>query len=43
MNAKARVRLEGAKASFDGHITLVRADGGWKLIQDATVFSPKTE
>lgn len=41
--AEARVRLDGARARFDGHITLVRTDAGWKLIQDATVFSPKPE
>ncbi|MEM1025800.1 MAG: nuclear transport factor 2 family protein [Myxococcota bacterium] len=41
--AEATVQLDGAKARFEGHMTLVRTPSGWKLIQDATLFSPKAK
>ncbi len=39
--ANVHVRMEGTDATFEGVMTLVQNGGRWKLIQDATVYTPK--
>ncbi len=39
--AEVEGRLAGAKADFEATWTLVRTPSGWRLLQDAVLFTPK--
>jgi ketosteroid isomerase-like protein len=39
--ARASANITSPKAHFASEYTLIQRDGQWKLLQDATVFTPK--
>jgi hypothetical protein len=38
--AHAKATITSPKATFESQYTLIQRDGSWRLLQDATVFTP---